>query len=257
MQMKQDAILFPPLFKAGERPCSLHPANYVSIIRGFQPIHESLTIDPSLDVPLALRPPRTQTEPTEAKRNNVNLKPKVGETTAPAKVYVRSDVGDISIRMHREPLGSSQSQSVRSTLIHQSRARPRRGSFILSVPKGALCVSPALAGGSFRTVGESSCGMLFRTRECFVGKEVDPSLNLVEEIQEEDDGEENGDVEADAVTGEERQQVSLPDDEVTIEAKGGRVYLQYDDETSSDRQLDIDTLKQPSRSHETSRNVRK
>lgn len=145
--MKQDAILFPPLFKAGEvkllvldlscvnsdrailqRPCTLHvisalkpkphplePANYVSIIRGFQPIHESLTIDPSLDVPLAQRPPRTQTEPTEAKRNNVNLKvhnaeivadihvvePKVGETTAPAKVYVRSDVGDISIRMVR------------------------------------------------------------------------------------------------------------------------------------------------------------
>lgn len=84
--------------------------------------------------------------------------------------------------------------------------------------------------------------MLFRTRECFVGKEVDPSLNLVGEIQEEDeiedDGEEKGDVEANTVTGEERQQVSLPDDEVTIEAKGGRVYLQYDDETSSDRQLE-------------------
>lgn len=94
-------------------PHPLEPANFVSIIRGFQPIHESLTIDPALDIPLSLRPPRTQTEPTEAKRNNVNLKvhnaeiaadilivePNLGTTTVPAKVYARSDVGDITIQM--------------------------------------------------------------------------------------------------------------------------------------------------------------
>ncbi|KIK66121.1 hypothetical protein GYMLUDRAFT_70326 [Collybiopsis luxurians FD-317 M1] len=245
--------------KSTSIPDPLEPTNFVSLIRGFQPIHESLTIDPSLDIPFSQRPPLTQTERTEANRNNVNLKVSNAaivadihlvnrtakgafrrEVLVPAKVYVRSDVGDITLRMHRE-------ESLDSRAAFRSRrAQPRTGpqpgqtplklsiragwgDVFLSIPrnfygplritsKKIVGISPVLANGSLRTVKQSSCGMLFRTRECFVGKES--SLKSVEEEEEEEE--------------EDPQQTSfeavLLNDEIIIEAKGGCVYLQYDDE---------------------------
>lgn len=118
--------------------------------------------------------------------------------------------------------------------------RAGRGDVFVSIPrnfhgplrvtsKGLLCASPALSAAPFRTLAESSCGMLFRTRECFLGKESESNLNLVEEEDEEED-------EGEVMQGDAHS--SLPDDEITIEAKGGRVYLQFNDERWSERQVE-------------------
>ncbi|KAF9061788.1 hypothetical protein BDP27DRAFT_1337537 [Rhodocollybia butyracea] len=206
-------------------PCTHHlePTNYVSIIRGFQPIHESITIDPSLDIPVHLRPPLTQTERTEQCRNNLNL-----------KACNATIVGDIH-------LSETSTKSSDFTPKLDLSIRAGRGDVFLSIPrnyygplrinsKGIVSISPSLAGASLRTTKETSCGMLFMIREYFVGRtesvRKEPSLSwLVEEEEEEE-----GSLEVKQMPVE-VQCSDTRDDEITIEAKGGRVYLQYDDET--------------------------
>ncbi|KAF5382870.1 hypothetical protein D9757_007270 [Collybiopsis confluens] len=252
----------------------LEPTNFVSIIRGFQPIHEYLIIDPSLDIPFSQRPPLTQTERTGSDRNSVNLKVNNAEIVAdiqivsatvkdtprlreqrtaasPAKLYVRSDVGDITVRMHREEeagaSSASNGQAIRQRRPFRSTGSRARGTPVklsiragwgdvfVSIPrnyygplritsKGVIKISPVLVNGPLRTVKQSSCGMLYKTRECFVGKELNLDLNLVEEEEEEEERDED-DLRPSAFDA------AIPDnDEIVIEAKGGCVYLQYDDE---------------------------
>ncbi|KAK0452401.1 hypothetical protein EV421DRAFT_1768726 [Armillaria borealis] len=204
----------PPPYRSRSQatPPPRQPGNYMTIIRESGPINQSFLVDPALSVPSGLLPPLTPHE-TEDCRNNLNIEAKYGEIDADIEVMksdwlarFRVDIrsyGDIVIRL-RLPGIVSPDDPTRPGPLCVMNVYTSSGNIYLLIPRkrleGPLNVttrrnvsfSPALSK-DLNIFSEKE-----KRRVCFIGNFSAWSEDL-------------GDV-------------------INLEAKSGKISVQYNDE---------------------------